>query len=187
MVKLSIHAPVYISLSMTMSKHTFTSLHLCAPTQSKLAIKVPECHGISWWKAWIFMVDHRESWMLHFNEMEVHRLPCESIIGYQWQWAIRQGTALDIHINCKSKFLHSYTFASWCINWYPSTHLHTYVAMYIGTSITIWSHTSTPLHLYVLMHACPYMQKFEAQLDTFTHLYCCACILLCTYDYPKKL
>ena len=29
--------------------------------------------------------------MLRFNDMEVHRLPCESIISHQWQWAIRLG------------------------------------------------------------------------------------------------
>ncbi len=30
--------------------------------------------------------------MLRFNNVEVHRLPCESIIGHQWQWAIRLGS-----------------------------------------------------------------------------------------------
>ena len=46
---------------------------------------------------WNFMVKsmdfHDSLWkMLHFNNMEVHWLPCESIIGHQWQWAIRVGS-----------------------------------------------------------------------------------------------
>ncbi len=53
-------------------------------------------HGHSWdfmVKTWIFMVVHRESSMfmdfhekmLRFNDVEIHRLPCEPIIGHQWQ------------------------------------------------------------------------------------------------------
>ena len=41
-------------------------------------------HGHSWNS----MVKNMD---LRFNDMEVHRLPCESIIGHQCQWAIRLG------------------------------------------------------------------------------------------------
>ncbi len=51
---------------------------------------------------WDFMVKNMDFhgqtclWkMLRFNDVKVHRLPCESIIGHQWQWAIRLGGCLN--------------------------------------------------------------------------------------------
>ncbi len=44
--------------------------------------------------------------MLCFNNMEVHRLPCQSIISHQWQWAIRLGKSVISHLRHKMAHTH---------------------------------------------------------------------------------
>ncbi len=85
----------------------FTAFFRTHPPSRNWPWKSMKVHG----RSWNFLVKSMDFHvspcrMLRFNDMEVHRLPCESIIGHQWQWAIRLGKTkyMNTSIHCKQEF-----------------------------------------------------------------------------------